>query len=437
MGRKSRPAYSNTGPVKLTVRRPPARRLLARVPVAGLTPQTTYYYRLLASNSNGPHAGALGTFTTPPAVQGLQTSPASKPTGSTVTLNGSFESTGLETHYLFEYGTSESYGSSTPLTDGGSASGTTPVGEPLTGLQPNQEYHYRIVAENTLGRTEGADMSFTTAALAPLIPGNPSASSVAAQSADLSAALNPEHTTTHYRFEYGACPKLAGCTTVQSTPTETSAVYGTVGTSAEVVGLAPTTTYAYRLVAINEFGESTVGAEGTFTTTPASTPGVSTGASTVLGATSAIVFGTVEPHGVPTSYTIEAGIYKGASTQYGIVASGSAGYGDAPVPVSALLTGLQPGLTYAYQVTISSSGYILNETHTLVGGTAQFTTPGLAAALELPSVLTQLPIPSIKFPEALKPPPPKHKKKTTRKKHASRKTGKSKKARRSTAHHRG
>jgi hypothetical protein len=374
-------------------------------PLAGLTAQTTYHFRLVAGNTNGTHAGADKEFTTPPAVENVATEGVVSVGATTATVEGSLEPNGLDTEYLFESteylfgssGITVRPGPSTELQDAGSASEDVHVSAQLRGLRPNVLYSVRIVAENSLGRTDGGSQFFKTEALAPTIPGEPTATFIAAQSADLNAAVNPENTSTHYHFEYGPCPTLTGCTGIQSTPDETSAAYGTIGTSAEMVGLAPSTTYAYRLVATNRLEETTVGAEATFTTNPASIPGVATGAYTVLGATSAIVSGTVEPHGVPTSYTIEAGIYKGASTQYGIVASGSAGSSEAPVPVSAALTGLQPGSTYAYQVTISS-GYILNETHTLTGSPGRFTTPGLVAVLVPPPLLAQLAVPAIVFP---------------------------------------
>jgi hypothetical protein len=164
-------------------------------------------------------------------------------------------------------------------------------------------------------------------------------------------------------------------------------VYGQIGVSIELVRLAPATTYSYRLIAVNEFEEAgqpmhdtVTGPESTLTTLAAAIPAVQTGPSTVLGATSAVISGLVEPHGLPTSYSFELGVYQGAATQYGVVSTGTAGSSEAPVPVA--LTGLQPGATYAYRLSIQS-GYILtNEAHTLYGATGVFTTPGL------PSVLT-------------------------------------------------
>jgi hypothetical protein len=375
---------------------------------SGLTQETTYHYRLVAGNSNRvrPSPGVDRTFTTAPAVEKLLTESAAAIQGVSATLNGSFEANGFDTHYLFEYGTSKSYGSSTDLSDGGSAAGVTNVGVDVSGLKPDQVYDYRIVAENTFGTTSGQNDTFRTAVLPPQIPSPPTADFVTAQTAVLGADLNPEHTSTRYHFEYGACPALAGCASVHSTPNEISAVYGVIGASAEIAGLAPSTTYSYRLIADNEFEETgqrfggrEAGTEGTFTTGPAAIPGVETGSYGALTPTSAIISGAVEPNGVPASYAFELGIYNGAGTQYGVVSAGAAGSGVAAVPVSFALTGLQPGTTYAYRATVSS-GYITNASHTLQGATVLFTTPGIPVVLSRPLLLAQLPVPEIAFPKS-------------------------------------
>ncbi len=375
--------------------------------VSGLTQETSYHYRLVAGNNNRirPNPGADRTFTTEPAVENLRTGIASAIQGACATLNGSFEPNGDDTHYWFEYGIAQSYGSSSSIADGGSAAGDEKVDTVVCGLTPDQVYDYRLVAENTFGKTNGQNETFRSAVLPPQIPGGPSAGFVAAQSAVLSAGLNPEHTSTRYHFEYGACSTLSGCANVQRTPDETSAIYGLIGTSAEVVGLAPSTTYRYRLVADNEFEEAgqtfgggEIGAEDTFTTISAAVPSVETGGYGGLTPTSAMILGSVEPNGVPTSYAFELGVYNGPTTQYGVVSSGSAGASNAHVPVSLMLTGLQPGTTYAYRVT-ASSGYIINASHTLQGATITFTTQGTPSVLSTSPLLAILPVPAIPFPK--------------------------------------
>jgi hypothetical protein len=137
--------------------------------------------------------------------------------------------------------------------------------------------------------------------------------------------------------------------------------------------------------------------EGSFTTGAAPSPRAETGGAGAVGATSATVTGMVDPDGLPATYAFELGIDEGAGTQYGIVFSASAGSGSVPIGEALALTGLQPGTTYAYRITVSS-GYINNPAHTLLGASATFTTLGLASVLSLPAVLAQVSVPNIAFP---------------------------------------
>jgi hypothetical protein len=75
-------------------------------------------------------------------------------------LNGMVTSSG-ETKYYFEYGTTTSYGKSTP-----EVTVTSPtfkqVSQVVSGLTPNTTYHFRIVAANVNGTKDGSDEVFTT-----------------------------------------------------------------------------------------------------------------------------------------------------------------------------------------------------------------------------------------------------------------------------------
>jgi hypothetical protein len=375
--------------------------------VAGLAAQTTYHFRLAAGYGSGVGHGADNTFTTAVAVEGVLTGEATELQGTTATLNGSFEPNGFDTHYLFEYGPTPSYGSATTRADAGSATGKTLVSSGTGGLVPHQGYHFRVTAENAFGTTGGVDGTFTTAVVAPQVAGQPSSSFVRAQSAVLSASVNPEHTSTRYHFEYGACPDLAGCAAVQVTPDEESSVYGLTGATQEIAGLAPSTTYSYRLVASNEFeeegkklGGGASGALGTLTTGPSPLVTATTGPPSAVTSTSAVVSGAVGPDGQPATYVFELGVYAGAGTQYGVVFSGPTGAVTVPVTETLPLTGLQPGTEYAYRIVIRS-GY-----GEAVGAPATFTTEGLPSVLVSPTPLAMLAVPVIIFPQQLAAAPP-------------------------------
>jgi IPT/TIG domain/FG-GAP repeat len=111
---------------------------------------------------NGTPDGPLGLSSGPPSVT---TSAASTVTGSSASLNGTVEPNGLETTYRFEYGTSASYGTTVPVPAAPAGQGKLPVhvSEAIAGLKPNTTYHYRLLATNSGGTSDGADSSFLTA----------------------------------------------------------------------------------------------------------------------------------------------------------------------------------------------------------------------------------------------------------------------------------
>ena len=123
----------------------------------GLAGDTTYYFRLKARNSGGDSAY---TSTASARTHGVPVVTASHEsvTRTTATLKGTVDPRGATATYRFDYGTSTAYGSSTTSK---SASSSGAVSEPITGLQPNTTYHYRLTANNSVGTRE-ATGSFTT-----------------------------------------------------------------------------------------------------------------------------------------------------------------------------------------------------------------------------------------------------------------------------------
>lgn len=72
-----------------------------------------------------------------------------------------------DTDFVFEYGTSSSYGLQTASGSAGSAKGPRAVSMRVDGLAPATTYHFRVVATNSKGTTQGSNRSFTTLAAAP------------------------------------------------------------------------------------------------------------------------------------------------------------------------------------------------------------------------------------------------------------------------------
>ncbi len=72
------------------------------------------------------------------------------------------------TSVSFEYGTSTSYGSTTPAQSiDGTEQGPVTVSAPITSLPPGRLIHFRVDAKNLGGTVNGADQTFTT------MPDNP------------------------------------------------------------------------------------------------------------------------------------------------------------------------------------------------------------------------------------------------------------------------
>jgi len=141
--------------------------------ISGLQSETTYDFRIVATNSGGTVYGANQRFTTLESAPVVVTDAATSVTDAGGTLKGTVNPEGKEAKYYFEYGKTVSYGTKT--TEASAGSGRTAVEESsaVTGLEPEVTYHYRIVAKNSFGTSDGADHTFTTLAQSWLLQTTP------------------------------------------------------------------------------------------------------------------------------------------------------------------------------------------------------------------------------------------------------------------------
>jgi phosphodiesterase/alkaline phosphatase D-like protein len=181
---------------------------------------------------------------------------------ASATLNATIAPGEAATVYHFEYGTSAAYGTSVPVPDAAIGGGreAVVVEQQLTGLQPDTTYHYRAIASNTLGRVVGSDETFTTPPLQPPSVSTGQAIGVGQNSATLTGTIETQGFETTYEFDLGADTSYG------------SRIFGDAGVEAgeqaytvPLQGLAPGTTYHYRLLATNTFGTS-YGVDVAFTT---------------------------------------------------------------------------------------------------------------------------------------------------------------------------
>ncbi len=78
------------------------------------------------------------------------------------TLHGVVNAHGLTATAWFEYGDTSGGPYFNTQTQTVTGSSDTPISAPISGLSAGTKYYYRIVAENTTGKTEGSEKTFTT-----------------------------------------------------------------------------------------------------------------------------------------------------------------------------------------------------------------------------------------------------------------------------------
>jgi plastocyanin len=179
------------------------------------------------------------------------------------TLNGSVNPNGKATEYFYKWGLTEAYGEKTAPVPAGAGTAGVAATAALTGLAPATTYHFRLFATNEKGTAEGPDQTFTTASP----PGPPSASTGAAGAigetgATLEGTVNPDGRPTEYFFEWGTT-EAYGQSTAKVPVGQDHFAHSA---SATLSALSPSTTYHYRLVAIDTLAETVHGVDQTLTT---------------------------------------------------------------------------------------------------------------------------------------------------------------------------
>jgi hypothetical protein len=131
--------------------------------ISSLSANTVYHFRIVATNSAGTRYGSDRTFTAlsatgPPVVT---TNPATNVAAFSATLHGSLNPHGRTTTVYFQYGTTTSYGHTTP-TQSQTGNIHRNIAANINGLSRHTAYHFRMVATNSGGTRLGGDRTFTT-----------------------------------------------------------------------------------------------------------------------------------------------------------------------------------------------------------------------------------------------------------------------------------
>jgi MYXO-CTERM domain-containing protein len=340
-------------------------------PLAGLLPDTTYFFCALASNAGGLAAGTIGSFRTS-AAPAVVTAAATVVASRSATLNGTADPKGESATGWFRYAATnpgicdDNFGTRVPAS-GGIALGAGITPEPyalaLTGLDPGTTYYFCALARNTFGLAAGAVLSFATPA-APPVPTTLAASGFAPGAAVLDGTVNPSGGSTTGWFRYdatdpGSCNDTFG-TRVPAAGTALGSGHVAVALAQPLSGLAPGVTYYFCAIAANAAGTAT-GAVHSFTMPELPSP--VTLPATALADTSATLHGSANPNGTATTawfrYATEAPAAACDDT-FGIRAPAMGGLplgaGTSAVPVSQALAALAPNTTYYYCLLTSNTG---------------------------------------------------------------------------------
>ncbi len=230
--------------------------------LTGLTPNTRYYIRAYAINSQGTGYGDEVSITTQNVVPPVATSAdATSISATSATLNGSVNANGTATSITFEYGTTFMYGSAITATPP-TTSGITPesVSAVVTGLTANTDYHFRVKAVSAGVTVYGEDKIFKT-----LVP--PAATTLTAEyifptTATLTGYVNANGNTTSVKFEYGTTTSYGSI--LMGIPDNANGSTD-VPSKVNLTNLTKSTTYHFRIIAENRAG-TTYGEDKTFTT---------------------------------------------------------------------------------------------------------------------------------------------------------------------------
>ncbi len=121
-----------------------------------------YHFRVVVSNAFGLAVGTNQSFKT--LGLAVATLPASSLTQTSATLNGTVDTSGLNTTTWFEWGLTTNYGSITPPQVLGTGQNEVTFSNLLSSLFPAGTFHFRAVASNEIGVATGADQSLPTPA---------------------------------------------------------------------------------------------------------------------------------------------------------------------------------------------------------------------------------------------------------------------------------
>src|SRR5207302_730213 len=286
---------------------------------SGLTANTTYSYRVRASNTGGDSAYSntatpTTTVTAPAAPSGLSATAASSTAINLTWVSNSTNETSFKIERALGTGAFSQVGT---------------VGAAVTtyadsGLTVNTSYSYRVRASNS-----GGDSAYSNTASATTLPSSPTAPSGLSATATSSTAVSltwVSNSTNETSFKIERALGAGAFSQV-----------GTVGAGVTTYadsGLSATPTCSYRVRASNTGGDSAYSNTATATTT-VTAPAAPSGLSATAASSTAINLTWVSNSTNETSFKIERALGAGAFSQAGTVGAGVTTYADSGLSAEA------------------------------------------------------------------------------------------------------
>ena len=326
----------------------------------GLSPGTTYHYKLYAENWSYYSPGTTFSVTTVPSA------PAA-PTGSAVTASNftaTWANPGSATNYFLDVSTASNFAT---FVSGYSNKAVATLSDSITGLSANTTYYVRVRAQNSGGTS--ANSASLTQLTAPAAPAKPSASSVLATSFNVTWAGVTG--ATGYRLDVDDNEDF-------SSPLASYNNKSVATTSDSVTGLTADTTYYVRVRAVN--------GGGTGDSSPTLT------AATAANATAPVIT-EVTPGNGQLSVAFTAGEAGGLTiTNYEYSTDNGSTY-TAVSPTSTespiVITGLTNGTNYTVRIRAVNSDDSKGSASGASSATPR-TTPGAPTGLTVTAANTQL-----------------------------------------------
>ncbi len=313
--------------------------------VSGLSSGASYDFRVLAVNGDGSRPSGTASLTMPPAAPSALSATAESTTS--VSLSWTDNSSG-ETGFAVEYRESGVEVWTTYATEAAANAGTLTV----SGLSAGTSYEFRVRARSAHGPSSPSNVASATSLSPPVAPTGVSVTASGSTSVSVSwADASSDETGFVVEYRTGGGSWTSGATLAAG------------AFSATLTGLAPSTSYEFRVSATNANGSS-ASSSVSLTMPPAAPSGLSAASSGETAVTLSWTDNSPDETGFVAEYR-EAG--DSAWTAWGSEASANA--------VTLTVTGLATGSSYEFRVKARSTHGLSSPSNTATATTNRLVVP--------------------------------------------------------------